>query len=170
MELHAVELALGSGDGGDGARGGAAGDAEAGGQRGYDVAMVHPDLLRAGEAGKQGVGAVLDFERGQAVLAFVALAHRSAESVRHDLLAVADAHHGRAEGEDGGVDSGAGGVVDAAGAAGDDDALDVREFGGGGFAGADLGVDAQFADFARDEVTVLPAGVEDGDLRWRVQI
>ncbi len=134
VKLDSVELPLGSGDGCHGARSGAAGDAEAGGQRRHRVAMVHPDLLRAGEAGKQGVGALFDFERGQAVLAFVALAHRAAERVRHDLLAIADAHDGAAERENGGVDRGAGGVVDAARAAGDDDAASVREFGGGGFA------------------------------------
>ena len=170
VELDSVELPLGRGDGGDGARCGAAGDAEAGGQRRDGVAMVHPDLLRAGEAGKQGVGALFDFERGQTVLAFVALAHRAAEQVRHELLAVADTQDRAAERENGGIDGGAGGIVNAARAAGDDDALGVREFGGGSFAGADFGVDAQFADLAGDEVTVLSAGVEDDNLRWRVQI
>lgn len=170
VKLDSVELPLGSGDGCDGARSGAAGDAEAGGQRSDGVAMVHPDLLRAGEARKQGVGALFDFERGQTVLAFVSLADRAAECVRHDLLAIADTHDGAAERENGGVDGRAGGVIDAARAAGDDDAASVRKFGGGGFAEANLGIDAQFTDFTGDEVTVLAAGVEDYDLRGRGQI
>ena len=35
---------------------------------------------------------------------------------------------------------------------------------GGGFAGGYFGVDAEFADLAGDEMTVLSSGVEDGDL------
>ena len=97
MELDAVEARAGRGDGGDGAGGGAAGDGKPGGAGGDHVAMAHPDLLAAGEAGEQRVGRTSEIERGQAVFAAVALAHLAAQQVRHQLLAVADAEHGDAE-------------------------------------------------------------------------
>ena len=104
--------------------------------------MVHPHLLCAGQACEQRVGAIFHFERGQAVFALLAFPHRSAERVRHDLLAVADSHHGPPQGEYGGVYRGAGRVVNAARAAGDDDALDMRQLGGRRFAETHFGVNA----------------------------
>ena len=38
------------------------------------------------------------------------------------------------------------------------------QLGGRRFAGRDLGVDAEIANLSGDEMTVLSAGVEDGDL------
>ena len=87
------------------------------------VAMAHPDLLRAGEPGEQRVGGVVQFQRGEAVLALLALAHFAAQQVRHELLPVADAEHRLAAAKDRRVHRGTAGVVDAARPAGDDDAL-----------------------------------------------
>ena len=72
--------------------------------------------------------------------------------------------------KNGGIDGGAAGVVNAGRSAGDDHALGGRQFGGGSFAGAHLGVDAQFADLAGDQMAVLPARIEDDDLRIEVQV
>ena len=44
------------------------------------------------------------------------------------------------------------------------------QLGGGSFTGPDFGVDAQIADFARDQVAVLSAGIEDDDLRIGIQV
>ena len=44
------------------------------------------------------------------------------------------------------------------------------EFGGGSFAGADLGVDAEVADLAGYQVAILPAGIQNDDLRCGVQV
>ena len=55
--------------------------------------MAHPDLLRAGETGEHRVGRSSSSQRGQAVLALVALRTLAAQQVRHELLAVADAEH-----------------------------------------------------------------------------
>ena len=59
---------------------------------------------------------------------------------------------------------GAAGVVDAAGAAGDDEAFAAGDLTGRSLTGKDLGVDAQFPDFAGNQVAVLTAGIEYRDL------
>ena len=45
-----------------------------------------------------------------------------------------------------------------------------RQFGRRGLAGAHLGVHAQVAHFAGDQVAILPAGVQDDDLWIGIQI
>jgi hypothetical protein len=55
-------------------------------------------------------------------------------------------------------------VVNACGAAGDNQPFSGGNFGRGDFAGADFGVDAQLADLTRDEMAVLAARIEDDDL------
>ncbi len=56
------------------------------------------------------------------------------------------------------------GIVNAGRSAGNDDAFPAVQRGDGSFAGRDLGVDSQVADFTRDQMTILPACVEDGYL------
>lgn len=82
------------------------------------------------------------------------------------LLAVANAEDASAEfrGQDFGIDSRAARFVDAARAAGDDDAFTPSEFAGWDIAGLNLGVNTEVADFAGDQVTILTAGVQDGYL------
>jgi hypothetical protein len=55
-------------------------------------------------------------------------------------------------------------IVNAIRAAGDDQTGGAREIGRGSFAGADLGVDSQVANFTRDQVTVLASGIQYDDL------
>src|ERR1700691_6208225 len=56
MELHGVEAAGGRFDGGDGAGSGARQDGETRRHGTDQIAMVHPDLLRAGDAIEQRAG------------------------------------------------------------------------------------------------------------------
>ena len=62
------------------------------------------------------------------------------------------------------IDGGAAGVVDAGRAAGNDDAFAAGQLRGRCFTGSDFRVDTQIADFTRDQVTVLPARIENGYL------
>src|SRR5579862_2827436 len=67
--------------------------------------------------------------------------------------------------QQGGVDGGTAGIVNAGGTAGNDHAFTAAQLGGANFTGGDLGVDAQIADAAGDQVAILPARVKHGDLR-----
>ena len=66
------------------------------------------------------------------------------------------------------IDRGTPGIVNAARAARDDDALTAGKLSGGRFARGDLRVNAEIANLARDQMAILSPCVEDGDL-W-VQI
>jgi len=89
--------------------------------------------------------------------------HAAAEGLADELHSVADAEHGNAEIEDGGVALRGAVGVNARGAAGEDDALGCQ------FADAcgrdvvphDLAVDVLLADAAGDELGVLGAEVEN---------
>jgi hypothetical protein len=111
----------------------------------------------------------LALESRETVLALFALADATAQDVRHKLLAVADAEDGAIGGENLRIDLRAARLVNAVRAARDDDALAAGQLGRGSFAGLNVGVDAQIADLPSDQVTILPARVEDGDL-WLAQI
>ena len=129
--------------------------------------MAHPDLLAAGDAAEEGIegrAGAGQIELSESVFAFVTFFDGAAQQMSHELLAVADAEDRGAGGEQRGIDGRAAGVVDAGRAAGDDDAFTASQGGRGGFAGGHFGVDAEFADLAGDEMTVLSSGVEDGDL------
>ena len=166
VELDAEEGAVADLDGGElGVVGDGDGAGAFGGGEDF-VAVAHPHDGGAGDVAEEGAGGVGDAELGAAVLAGDAGADLAAEGLHHELHAVADAEDGEAEVEEGGVDLGGAGLVDAAGAAGEDDA-----FGGeradaveGGGEGEDLAVDLAFADAPGDELAVLRAEVEDDDL------
>jgi hypothetical protein len=96
--------------------------------------------------------------------------HFAAEHVSHDLLTVTDAEDGLAGSEDRGIDRGAGRIVNARGAARNNQALGGGEFASGRLAGTDLGIDTEVAYFACFEVSVLAARMEDDDLRVGVQV
>jgi len=123
----------------------------------YHIAVAHPDLLPAPEPGEQRVGGFVELQRGQAILAFLALTNLAAEQVRHELLSVTDSHYGLSLGEDAGIHRGAAGVVNARRAAGDDDAPSQRRLPQPGSHWPHFGVDPEIADFSRDQMTVLPA-------------
>ena len=164
VELEAVEAALDVGHGGDGAGEGAGDGGEAGGQGGDLIAVAHPDVEFAGEAGEErGVAGALD--EGGAVLAAVAGFDVAAEELSGHLHAVADAEDGEAEVEKFGVAEGRVGFKDARGAAGEDDAGGFAggEGGGGGVEAQQFAIDVLLADTAGDELAVLRAVVENGD-------
>jgi hypothetical protein len=107
------------------------------------------------DAAEEGSGVGFEIEIGEAVLALGTFAHFAFEEIGDELLAVADAEDGNIAGEKGRIDRGAACFINAGRAAGDDDGPGVFELGEACFAGPDFGVDALFADFARDEMGVL---------------
>src|SRR5580704_10327561 len=168
MKLDCEEAAVRCGHGGDGAGFGAGQNAKTFGHGGDQVAMAHPDLLAAFDASEDGVG-IDDIELSEAVLATIAFFDMAPECVRHQLVAVADAEHGYARGQKRRIDGGTGRIVNAGRAAGDDDAFPAAQGGGGSLSGRDLRIDSQIADFTCDQMTILPACVEDGYL-WRQNV
>ena len=131
--------------------------------------MAHPDLLAAPESGEQRVGGLVELQGGEAILAFLAPANLAAEQVRHELLPITDSQYGLAVGKDGGVYGGAAGVVDAGRAAGDDDAPRKGDCRRRSLTGPDFCVDAEIPDFSGDQMTVLPARVQNNDLWSGIQ-
>ena len=99
MELHGVEQAVRGGHGRHGAGRGAGEDVEAGRRRGHQIAMAHPDLLAARDAAEENIVRRGEIELGETVLAAIALLDLSAEEMRHQLLAVADAEDRDAGGQ-----------------------------------------------------------------------
>jgi hypothetical protein len=133
--------------------------------------MAHPDLLASGDAAEERIFMVkrgAEVELGETVFAAIAFLDLSSEEVRHQLLAIADSENGDAGGEQEGVDGGTAGIVDAGGSSGDDYAfytsINPGKGGGGSLTGKDFGEDSEVAHFSRDEMTVLAAGVENGNL------
>ena len=164
MELHGVVLARGIFEGGLGV-GGLRDEMEAGRKLFGFVAVGHPDVQRAGESFEEGAVVAQQFDVGVSVLALVAGADFAAELLRHEVQAVTDAQHRKAEVQHLVVHGGGVGFVDGRRASGEDDAsgrvaLDFFQRGG---AGENDGEDVLFADAARDELGVLRAEVEDDD-------
>jgi hypothetical protein len=79
-------------------------------------------------------------------------------------MAVADAEHRQASRQDGMFDRRTGIVVDAMRSAGDNDSRRVADFLQRYVARENIGRNPEFPDFARDEVAVLTACIEDSDL------
>src|SRR4030095_4774743 len=121
VELYRVESARGIRDCRHVASAGASRDREPFRYTPHHVAMAHPDLLRTGESAEEGVGRIVEFERRQSVFALQTLADFSAQQVRHELLAVADAEHRDAERKDGRIHRGTRRVINAARPARDDE-------------------------------------------------
>ena len=123
-------------------------------------------VMVAGSSAEERIG-FDEADFGVAVFAFAGGAYSSAEVMDDVLQAVADAEDGEAEVEDGGVGGWRVGVVDGAGAPGEDDSdrMVRLDFVDGGGAGKDDGEDVLFADAAGDELGVLRAEVEDDDRR-----
>ena len=89
----------------------------------------------------------------------------AAEGLHHELEAVADAQHRDAELEDFRVAFRGVGLIDAGGAAAQDDPGGVRraDFLRRSLPGDDAAVDVEFADSAGDELTVLGAEIQHED-------
>ena len=96
MELHGVVLARGVFEGGLGV-GRLRDEMEAGRKLFGFVAVRHPDVQRAGESFEQGAVVAQEFDVGVSVLALVAGADFAAELLRHEVQAVTDAQHRKAE-------------------------------------------------------------------------
>ena len=170
MELHAVELALRRRDGRHRARLRPPRHGKSRRERVHRIPMAHPDLLPSGHALEQRIATFIQLEHGQTVFAALARPHRAAQQVGHQLLPVADAEHGNSGSEDGRIYRRRARLQHARRAARNDDALGEFQLGSRGFAGAHLGVHAQFPHLARFQVAVLAAGVENDNLRCGVQI
>ena len=164
MELDAVEAARRDGDRGM-LRVVRLGHAlRAGRQRRDLVAVAHPHLQRRLHAREERT------LRSHAQLCAPVLprtaAHDLAPQRLHgDLHAVADPEDRDAEIEDRGVDRRGALLVDAGGAAGEDDAARFfrQDLRGGDVEGNDLAVDVALANAPRDELAILGAEVEDED-------
>ena len=135
------------------------------------VAVAHPGDALFGKALEE-LAAGVEIGLGLAVLPGGVVRGGddfTAQVMGDELAAVADAQNGHAPCEDGGVHLGGLGVVDAVGAAGEDDAdglhgLDGVQRGG---VGLDLAVDAALTDAAGDQLVVLTAEVKDDDSLMR---
>ncbi len=140
-------------------------DAEARRDPGHYVTMAHPDLLLAGGALEQRAGVGRMRQQRQSIFAFVSGCYDAAESLRHQLLAIADAEHRDAQSEDARVDRGRACVVDTRRSARDDQRAAAVQRSRRDVATDNFRGDAELANFTRDQVTVLPAGIENLDLR-----
>ena len=146
----------------------AAGDGlKTGRQAGHAVAVRHPDFFaRARGPQARGQRALAgDVDVLGAELAVVRGFDRAAERRAHRLLPVADAQHGQAEREPGGVGLGAAAFGDARGTARQDQRAGAGpvDLGGCQRVRDDLAIDAGFAQPAGDQLRDLAAEVDDQD-------
>ena len=89
--------------------------------------VTHPDLLAFRKPGEDpGFRPAIQLERGETILALLAFLDHAAQQVRHQLMAVADSQHGMAGVENRRIHRSAAVIVDAARAAGDDQAFAAR--------------------------------------------
>ena len=163
VPLHAVELALVAGEGGD--RSGCAGGQhlETGGSFRHGVAVAHPGgLLRRG-AGEQGSSIAGERDRRRAVFAQAGLRDLTAELHRHQLEAVANAEHWNAEFQDAVVERRRTRLVDARRPTAEHDAdrVQLGDLRRGDRVRHDLGVYARLANPAGDQLGVLRAKIDD---------
>jgi hypothetical protein len=100
-----------------------------------------------------------------AILAMGGGSDLAAEHLGHELDAVADAKHGNAEVEQGGVRTGRALSADAGWSTGEDYPTDTVGPEGGGVdaEGIDAGVDPAFTDAPSDDLGILGPEVEDSD-------
>jgi len=96
------------------------------------------------------------------------LSDLTSKQMRHELLTVADAEHGRTRSEQRRIDGGAARIVHARRTARNNDALAPEERRGRSLAGHDLRIHSEVANFAGDQMAVLSAGIEDSDLRCQL--
>src|SRR5688572_7847403 len=163
MELHRVQASRRIRDRGYRAGFGGCEQHETFGQFFHLVAVAHPDLLTSTKTREQGIGNQ-DVQHRVTVLTALARTHAAPEQMRHQLLPVANAEDSGSERENTRIYGRAGGFVDAGWSSGDDEALAAFEFGSGCIGGLNLGVNSQFANTARNQVTILATGVKHRDL------
>src|SRR5262249_48390232 len=128
------------------------------------VAVTHPDDGLVRHSREQAVG-LLDADVSAAEFTALARLDLAAEQVAGQLHAVADAKHRDAEVEDSGVALRGARLVDARGAAGEEQAArpQLGDAGGRQVGAHDLAEDILLADAPGDQLAVLRAEVEDQD-------
>ena len=166
MELDGIELLFGVFHGRHRADLGVGCDPEALGNRRNSIRMAHPDHALGGDTLQQaGVGGVQQ-EADFAVLAGFRSDDAAAAHPGGELGAVADAEDGDAQLQHLGVIVGRRHVIDAVGAAGEDDAAVAggEDFlRGDAVIGLDFGVDVQVTNPAGNQLVVLAAEVQNED-------
>ena len=101
-----------------------------------------------------------------AIFAALAFLDFPAEVMSEKLVAVADAEHGWAGAEQVRINIRTAGFVNAGRPAGDDNAFARPQHGSGCIAWLDVRIDAQLANAPGDQVRILTACIQDGDLRF----
>ena len=132
--------------------------------------MAVPDIEHRRKAVEKRARAVFDIEQTAPILAPGAVFHLSAEVMRHELHAIANAEHRRAEIENARI-----GVrrilsIHAGGAAAENDAggMERRDLLRRQVKTDDLGIHLAFADSPRDDLRVLGTEIQDDDSAWRL--
>ena len=167
VELDAVEVPGLVGDGGAGAGGAVGREGKALRNLLHIVAVAHPGGAFGGEVLEE-LTAGVEKRLGFAVFpGGIALGRDDAapQVVGQELTAVADAQDGHAQAEELRVRVGGGGVIDAVGPAGEDDADGRQGFQvlDGGRIGLHFAVNALLPDPAGDELVVLASEIQDDD-------
>ena len=90
-----------------------------------------------------------------AIFAALAFLDFAAEVMGEQLMPITDAEHRDTEGENGWIDIRAAGFEDAGRTAGDDNAEAIFQLCGGRVAGLNVGINAEFTNAARDQVSIL---------------
>ena len=171
VELRGVKLSLGAFHRSHGTHVGHGCYREALGHFAHRVTMAHPHGLlvrrlaiqRRRAAATCTIHAVNTGEGSGAVFALLGMTHRTAERLRHDLLAVAKTEHGDAQLEDLGVDRRCIFGIDACRTARQDDGARIllTHLISGDVARNDLGIHVQVTHATRDELAVLRAEIEN---------
>jgi len=107
----------------------------------------------------------LQIENGEAEFTFVTRANRAVEFPCQQLLAVTDSEDRDSGDQNFGLNGGARVVVDAAGPARDDNPVRTEQLIQRRIAGENIGRDSEFPNFPRDQMAILPTGVQYCDLR-----
>ena len=128
------------------------------------IAVTHPNLLPASGTSEED-GFIIKVEHGLAILTFDPFPDLPAQQLGHKLLSVADSKDCGPGDEDSRVNCGTSGFVYARRPTGDDDTSMALELCSRRLARQDLGIDSEFTNFPRNQVGILAASIEYGDLR-----
>lgn len=126
--------------------------------------MRHPNLLRAFGTSEHNRGLPGGLQRGQAKFTAIPRSHRTPQQVGDQLLTVTNAENRDTGRQISWVYGGAGVIVNAAGATGNNDAANARQFSTRNIARENSGGDAEFPNLAGNQVAVLATRVQYRDL------
>ena len=164
MELHGIESARITGDGGVGTVRGVRGADKALGQSRDLIGVAHEADLLLREAVEEDAAA-LHLRLRAAILARLARGDRAAERPVHELHAVADAEDRHAEVKERLVAAGRAVEIDAVGSSGEDDADGIQSLNAlkRRITGENDGIDPALAHAAGNELFILSSEIEDDD-------